>query len=150
MALERLRATQEGHTELLRSKDACIAFAAGGALGALAAAGLGALWLRNHSVKRRRAAVFPTGKVPGLLGVLDLGVPWDDVHLAVCLLCSAEVCCEFLMQGVDTWLCEAGLGGRLSAVPNDREEDRSGVGCKRGLVRPLARVTETSALRLSV
>lgn len=100
MAMERLRATQERVIELLRSEDACIAFAAGGALGALAAAGLGALWLRNHSLKRPQAAVVPTGKVLGLLGVLDLGVPWDDVHLAVCLLCSAEVCCAFLVQGV--------------------------------------------------
>ncbi len=79
MATERLHAAQERLTELLNSRDACIAFAAGSVLGSASAA-LAALWLqrRTHARRQLAAAAAPLCKASGLRAVLDI-----DERLAV-------------------------------------------------------------------
>lgn len=91
MAADRLSALQERIGELLRSKDAHVAFAFGGVLGCASAA-LAAVWL--HRRNRTRPAVvqgLALQRARGLSAVLDLSASWNDQHLAVCALRSQKL-----------------------------------------------------------
>ena len=116
MAADRLSALQERVGELLRSKDAHVAFAAGGILGCASAA-LAAVWL--HRRKRARPAAvhgLSLHRTTGLTAVLDLGASWNDQHLAVCALCCRKL--QLSQQFFLLWMltCILLLGQALAKV----------------------------------
>jgi len=73
MATERLHAAQERLAELVNSRDACIAFAAGSVLGSASAA-LAVFWLQRREQTRHQpaAAAAAVCKASGLRAVLDI------------------------------------------------------------------------------
>ena len=151
MAADRLSALQERVSELLRSKDAHVAFAAGGILGCASAA-LAAVWL--HRRKRARPASvhgLALQRAAGLTAVLDLSASWTDEHLAVCALSCRKLQLTALSAVVDVdmhQLVGAGSGKGVGALPSGGQALRAVVRCGSSPGRPLAGVRSLPSLQL--
>ena len=83
MSANCLDALHDRISQLLHSRDAHVAFAAGGVLGCASAA-LAAVWLHRRT-RTRRAAVagLALQRATGLVAVLDLSASWNEQHVTV-------------------------------------------------------------------